>query len=322
MQADVSLSVAVFGDINVDLSFSVTTLPSEGDDMPATALSWNSGGAGLNTAVAFAQLGGHVRLIGRIGSDPAAEVALRAARTARLDCSAVQIDHEAATGLCGVIISPNGQRTFLSYRGANTRCKPADLEPDILTGCALLFVGGHTLLDDPQRASALRLIDLAMTNNIPIALDLCLPAVRSALRTVEALLPRIWLLTLNEAELETMLPGQSIQQGLKRLHVTGVRYVAVKRGAQGCSVSKGDAQLDLLPPAVSAVDTNACGDAFAAGFAWALLHNADLAASATLANLLGALTATKPGAAEAIPGRAAIVARLDSSLHHLLAPLT
>lgn len=320
MQVEANLSIAVFGDINVDLSFSIPTLPREGDDIPATALGWNSGGAGLNAAIAFARLGGRVRLIGRIGRDPAAEVALRAARTNQLDCSAVQIDNEIPTGLCGVIVSPNGQRTFLSYRGANVHCAPADLGSDLLAGCALLFIGGHTLLDDPQRASALRLIDLAKAKGIPIALDLCLPAIHRVYRIIEPLLPQIWLLTLNEDELQAMLPGHNIRQGLERLHAYGVCYVGVKRGAQGCSVGRDNAQLDILPPAVSAVDTNACGDAFAAGFAWALLHGADLRASATLANLLGALTATRAGAAEAIPERAAIVSRLDSSLHYLLAP--
>jgi ribokinase len=54
---------------------------------------------------------------------------------------------------------------------------------------------------------------------------------------------------------------------------------------------------------VAALDTSGCGDAFVAGFLLARLSGAPLAQCATLANALGALTATRPGAADALPTR-------------------
>lgn len=313
-------TITVIGDINVDLSFALPAFPREGDDTPATALRWGSGGAGLNMAVALAQLGAHARLVGRVGNDPAASVALHTAQQTGVDLSLLQADPELATGLCGVMVSPGGQRSFLSFRGANVRCSADAINRSSLAGSRLLIISGYALLDDPQRAAALYALDLAAAAEIPCALDLCLPLIRSAGDLITRLIPQLWLLTLNEDELDALLPEHSVQQALDLLIATGLQVLAIKRGVRGCSAASRIARIDLLPPPVYAIDTNGCGDAFTAGFAWALLHGCDLFTCATLGNLIGALTAARPGAADAIPTHEEIYSQVDKQTYPLLMP--
>lgn len=311
-------TIVVVGDINADLSFALPAFPREGHDTQVAGLHWGSGGGGLNIAVGLAGLGARARLLGRVGGDPAAEVALGAARRAGVDLSLLQVDPQVPTGLCGVMVSPGGERSFLSFRGANPGLDPAAIDRAALEGCALLLISGYALLDGPQQAATLKAIGVATAAGIPCGVDLCLPAISAARRVIDDIVGQLWLLTLNAGELAALLPGQSVAQALDHLIDAGTRTVAIKRGPLGCIAAQGATRVELLPPVVSAIDTNACGDAFAAGFAWALLRGSALGDCAALGNLTGALTATCAGAAEAIPTYAKIREQAGPQLRHLL----
>ena len=86
------MTVLIVGDANADLSAALSRFPHEGDDALIGALGWGSGGSAANVAAALALLGTRARLLARVGCDPAAEVALRAARDAGVDLAAVQRD--------------------------------------------------------------------------------------------------------------------------------------------------------------------------------------------------------------------------------------
>jgi len=305
--------VLVLGDLNLDLTWSLPRLPALGDDCPADAVWWGAGGGGLNAALAFALLGAQVELVGRVGRDPAAERLLTTATAAGIGLSAVQRDDEAPTGLCSVVVTPDGERTFFAHRGANLRLDAAALVPELLDGVDLLYLSSHALIEGAQRAATLRMVGFAAEASCPVALDLGLPTARRCPELVLELLERTWLLSLNRAELAALLPQQSEAERLQRLAAAGATWVALKMGADGCLLQGPATTLRQRAPAVSVCDTTGCGDAFAAGLAWALAAGAEPALAATLANLLGALTATRPGAGDGLPPRAEVEAALDPS---------
>jgi ribokinase len=309
--------IAVIGDVNVDLAFAVPSFPTEGDDVSATALAWLSGGAGLNIAVALAQLGARVRLLARVGTDPAATIALSVATHAGVDLRFVQHDEHFVTGMCAAVVNANGERTFICFRGANVNFVEVDLNR-ALADCRLLVVSAHALLEGTQRATTLHAIDRAKSQGIAVALDLCLPAIRSQSFTIQSLLPLLQLITLNEQEAHLFLPHVEQAQILEYLLAAGVSCAALKRGAHGCTVAVNTHAVTALPPSIPVVDTTGCGDAFTAALIWALLQHADLAACAALANTCGALTATRSGGAAAIPDRQTLRDYLSPSLHYLL----
>lgn len=306
------MTILVVGDANADLTATLTRFPAEGDDAPAAALGWGSGGSAANVAAGIALLGAPARLLARVGEDPAAAVALRACRAAGVDLGAVQVDAALATGLCFAAISPGGERTFFSYRGANVALEDA---ADPLAGAAWLHIAGHALVEGRQRQTALALVERAAARGIPVSLDLCLPLVRARGAEVLALLPHLAALFGNERELALLMgeaPGSP--DALGRLAQSGRAIAVMKCGADGCVVARGGELLALPAFRVAAIDTNGCGDAFVAGFLVAHLRGEPPAACARIANACGALAASRPGAAEALPDRASLDALLAEGI--------
>jgi len=322
------MTILVLGDANADLSVALPRFPAEGDDSQITALGWGGGGGATNVAAALALLGAPVRLLARIGRDPAAEIALRVARAAGADLAAVQIDDALATGLCFAAVSPGGERTFFSYRGANVNFECDPDQAGQLEGARWLHISGYSLLEGRQRTATLALIDAAGARDIPISLDVCLPQLRAWRNQTLALLPRLRILFTNEPELAmltaksaksapaTELQGDVDDLAVESLLQQGIGTVAVKLGPRGCLIASTGTRRYAPAFAVDAVDTNGCGDAFVAGYLFAHLRGAAVEHCAALANAIGALKATRLGAAEALPTRATLRAFLTESQNH------
>ncbi len=313
----------VIGDANADVNGELTRFPHEGDDCPLRALGWSSGGSAANVATALALLGARARLLARVGVDPAAAVALRAAEAARVELDLVQRDAAIPTGICFAAVSPGGERTFFSHRGANSALDGGGpLDP--LEGAGWVHVAGHALLEGSQRGVTLALVSEAGRRGIPVSLDLCLPLLRAAREIVLELVPRLAVLFANELELPALVGapciGDLIDLSLDRFSRDGGPLVAAKLGARGSRLG-GRARANLPAFSVIARDTTGSGDAYVAGLLFAIARGAEPATAALLGNALGALTATRKGAAEALPSRDEARAFLEIHGAHGALPL-
>ena len=310
-EADAAMSCLVVGDANADLAASVEFFPHEGDDTGISALGFQSGGTAANVAVALARLGQTSRLLARVGEDPAADVALRAAKHAGVDLSFVQRDPALATGLCFAVISPGGERTFFSYRGANVALELPELPEfdHVFRDVAFLHVSGHALLEGAQRQTALALIAEANGRGVPVSLDLCLPLIRLRASELMALAPRLFIIFANTQELSLLgasigLSGNSItmiDETLSALLGAGAPLVVAKLGAAGSRMACADGRIDIAPMPVTAVDTTGAGDGFVAAFLFTTLRGGSAEVAARMGNIVGALVASRSGAAEASP---------------------
>jgi len=244
--------IVVLGDINVDVVTVHDGPIAPGSDTPSR-ISLRPGGAGANVAAWLARAGVEVTLIGRVGEDALADIALRDLDGVNL---AVARDSERTTGTCVVLVAPGGERTMLPDPGANDGLAGAELpafEGDVL------HVSGYTLMRPGSRAAALEAIDRARDQGMKISVD---PASAAPLANDPVFLQRI-------APIDLLLPNADEAAVLGPQ--ISVPELVITRGALGATWTDGiETVAARAVPVDDAVDSTGAGDAFAAGFlsAW------------------------------------------------------
>lgn len=295
------MSVLVFGSSNLDLVSRSPRLPLPGETIIGSQFFTTPGGKGANQAVAIARLGIPTQMIGRVGGDAFGKELLSALQAANVNTSGVIVDRSTHSGVAVITVADSGENQIIGVLGANDRLDHTDvarLVQQFSNADALLLQ-----LEIPipiVKAAA----QAAHKAGIPVMLD---PAPAPPV-SIADLYPFIDFLVPNEVEAGQLVgfpvhSPDTATRAAKRLREQGVKTAIVKLGAQGviCATENEIIHLPAFP--VEAIDTVAAGDAFAGGFAAALVTGLPLTQALTWGSAAGALATTKVGAQTAMPDR-------------------
>lgn len=274
MSAAGAATVLVVGDVMTDIIVKPEGPLNRGSDRRA-AIRSRPGGSGANQAVWLGAMGASVRFAARVGA------ADREGLGAYFRSFSVEPrlvgDSEQPSGVLVTIVDPDGERSFLTDRGANLRLAPDDLPETLLDGVGLVVVSGYSFFAPGPRAAVMGLCALARARGIPVAVD---PASVGFLQEVgvgnflDWTAGASWLFA-NEAE---ALALSGYKESAEQVAMLGQRYerVVIKRGAAGAVLGgRGGVALSLPALRVEVLDSTGAGDAFAAGFIAARLGGAD-----------------------------------------------
>lgn len=305
--------VVVVGSLNVDLALTVDRHPSPGETLIAGGGDRSPGGKGANQALAASRSGAAVHMVGAVGDDPDAEVALGLLRADGVDLSAVAVV-PGPTGLAVVTVAADGENAILVVPGANASVDAAavDRHADLLARAAVLVLQGEISREGIEAAArAVRTAGGRVVLNPAPVLTLD-PAV---LRAADPLV-------VNEHEAAAVLEqlgGAATDAGEDRdpqelvaaLRDAGVRSVVLTLGARGAVVAgpaldAGDrTEVDepaVIPAAqVEVVDTTGAGDAFIGALAAHLAAGEGLVRAAERATAFAGRSVTARGAQSSYP---------------------
>ena len=78
-------------------------------------------------AVGLSKLGNKVVFIGRIGNDPNGKLILENLKKEGVNTKFVRRTSNTMTGLSQIFITPDGEKSILTHRGANNSLNPTDI---------------------------------------------------------------------------------------------------------------------------------------------------------------------------------------------------
>jgi ribokinase len=275
-------SIVCVGDVMVDVLAPLTGPLAVGSDTPAP-VTFQPGGSAANTACWLGFLSAPVMFAGRVGDDAFGRDAVAALHSAGVR-TRVSIDPKLPTGVCIVLVDPDGERTMVPSAGANGGLTPDDLA-GLLGAEDHLHLSGYSLLNEGSRPAALAILEQARTVGADISVD---AASAAPIRTVGGAtlldwLPPGTLLIANAEELAALTecgdPAELVDRSLT---------VVVKDGPDGARIADQHGVRRIATTPAQVRDSTGAGDAFAAGLLAARWSGAGLDAAARQGNRVAA----------------------------------
>jgi fructokinase len=226
----------------------------------------HAGGSAANVAVALARLGRPVQFLTAYGDDERGGVLAR-----HLNQSAVGLVGDphsldrTATALATV--AGDGSATY-SF-DIEWRLNPLpDISPVAVHACSI----GAVL--EPGASDVRRLLE-ELRPNATISYDVnARPAVTGAgpevVCAVEDVVALADLVKASDEDLDTLYPGEPVEQAVERLHALGPSDVVVTRGRHGAAWYGADGRVDVHAADTDVADTIGAGDTFGAAILDAL----------------------------------------------------
>ncbi|MCI7304924.1 MAG: ribokinase [Trueperella sp.] len=310
-------AIVVVGSINADLMVTVERHPAPGETVPGTGGTISPGGKGANQALAAALMGGDVALIGAVGEDDNAHLALRYLKEA-----GVNLEHVATrgdvTGLAVVAVDARGENNIIVIPGANGEVDSAILADaaDIIENAEVVVLQGEipveTIAEAARMTKGQLVVNLAPV--VPVAPEVLLKADPLVVNEYEG---ELALELLREAGIAEGTDGAGANAAdttadtagfvalAKALLAAGVPSVVMTIGAGGAVIATAEGTVTVPSPEVKVVDTTGAGDAFVGALATCLAAGDSLEDAARFAVRMGAAACTKAGAQSSYPRSAA-----------------
>ena len=265
------------------------------------------GGAPLNFAYRINSFGYRGVMISQLGQDALGAQALKQMQALHMDTAFIQRTADYPTGTVEITLDETKSPIFTIIPNVayDYIRHTADMDELVRTAACLCF-GTVAQRAETSRATLSRLLD-AFTGQYALY-DINLRKDCYTAEVVTASIARAHILKLNEHEMPIVaqmygLPDDSLPQFAARLfRKTRLQYCLVTLGERGAFAAANTGETVSTPAyRVNLVDTCGSGDAFTAGFLYALLENKGLPQACQFGNALGAMVAEQPGATQPVP---------------------
>ena len=291
--------ITVFGSINLDLVTPVARLPGPGETIATKHYDTYAGGKGANQALAAARAGAKVTMVGSVGEDDFADMALAPLAEAGVDLAGV-VRRPGHTGIAMISVDPSGENQIVAANGVNLGSLATQLNGQQAWGTTLLL---QMETEPVENWAAIRAAHergvRTILNVAPAA-----PVPGNVLEILDVLVVNELEATWLAAALGT--GGNDAMATAERIVDAGTGTVIVTLGEAGAIARTADGGWRVGVPPIDVIDTVGAGDSFVGSLAAALDRGYELPVALHRGAIAGSLACRKLGAQSSIPRAAEI----------------
>ena len=249
-----------------------------------------SGGSAANTIAGIAHLGGRTAYVGKVKDDQLGAIFAHDLRAqgAVYETALAPKDHEAETGRCIVLVTPDGERSMNTYLGVTEFLSPDDIDTDMMGDTEWIFLEGYRFDGPDSHAAFAKAIIACKAGGGKVSLTLsdpfCIERHRAAFAAM--LRDEVDLWFCNRAEMLSMYETDDFDAALAQAGAE-IETVVCTDSGNGVHILSGDQRWHVPAVETQIVDATGAGDLFAGGFLWGLAEGYDLETCGKMGNIAG-----------------------------------
>lgn len=289
--------IYVLGSINLDLIVSCNQLPKAGQTIIGKNFSTSAGGKSANQALAAARAGANVKMIGAVGNDAHAKLALKHIKQANIDVSDI-ITTDDNTGIALISVAKNGENSIIIVAGANAHLSPdiaqqiikkMNKQDILLLAQEIPLITLKTALNEAKKAGIKTILNIA-----------------PFIEQTHELAPLADIIIANETEFKALInkeiSAKDFANYISLYAKQNNKIIIITLGKDGAlgAIPNGELvstnALDIKP-----IDCVGAGDSFCGYLATMIEKGKPLDEAMKIASIAGSLACLKSGAQPAIP---------------------
>ncbi|MCY7417532.1 MAG: carbohydrate kinase family protein, partial [Chloroflexi bacterium] len=162
-------ALVAIGDLLLDIVVRAGAPVERGTDVPGD-IRFRQGGSAANVVRSFVRLGGRGVLVCSVGRDGWGQ---RLVAALRADGGVVRaVPAQGATGRLTALVDPDGERSFVTERGAAEALRGDDLRASWFRGAGVLHIPAYSLFHQPLASATARAAEMAHVAGSLVSVDL------------------------------------------------------------------------------------------------------------------------------------------------------
>jgi len=255
------------------------------------------GGSAANTVIAISQMGGKCFYSCKVANDVSGDFYFADLTESGVETNlSIQKRAHGTTGKCLVLVSPDAERSMLTYLGVTSLFSEVEVIEERIKESEYLYIEGYLAASPTGHLAAVKAREIAQKNGVKTAMTFSDVSMVKFFRKELDLMSGslVDLLFCNESEAFAYVGNHQlaiVREELKKIAKTFV----ITRGENGAMIFDGDTFVDIEPYPVKAIDTNGAGDMFAGAFLYGITNGHTYASSGKLASLASSKVVTQYG---------------------------